>query len=114
MIKRFWIWIIMISSVIFSIRYLKWRSLYTLNPNELWFSLLLLIAEIHGFVATTLYFFMVWNPVRRKSLPPLQDKTVDVLIPTYNEPVHFIRMTLLGCNDLKYPHKTYILDDGQL
>jgi cellulose synthase (UDP-forming) len=55
---------------------------------------------------------MVWNPTIRKSLPPLQNKTVDVLIPTYNESLDILRITLLGCMDLKYPHKTYVLDDG--
>ncbi|MDD5773606.1 MAG: glycosyltransferase [bacterium] len=111
--KKYWRWLIMILSVIFSVRYLIWRFRFTLNPNALWFSLLLLIAELHGFIETTLFFFMVWNPTKRKSLPPLQNKTVDILVPTYDEPEHLLRMTLLGCMDLKYPHTTYVLDDGR-
>jgi len=84
-----------------------------LNYDALWFSLPLVLAEFHGFIVTSLYFFMVWNPTKRKSPSPLQGKTVDVLVPTYNEPVDILRMTLLGCRDLKYPHKTYVLDDGK-
>ncbi|MEW6088852.1 MAG: glycosyltransferase [bacterium] len=111
--KNYWIWLIMVSSVVFSIRYLIWRFHDTLNPDAMWFSLLLVFAEAHGFIETTLYFFMVWNPTKRKSPPPLQNRMVDILVPTYNEPVYLLRMTLLGCKDLKYPHKTYVLDDGK-
>lgn len=111
--KRYWIWLIMILSFVFSVRYLGWRFGYTLNYDALWFSLPLVLAEFHGFIVTSLYFFMVWNPTKRKSPSPLQGKTVDVLVPTYNEPVDILRMTLLGCRDLKYPHKTYVLDDGK-
>ena len=35
-----------------------------------------------------------------------------MLIPTINEPVEVLRKTLLACNDLKYPHRTLVLDDG--
>jgi len=102
----------MILSVVFSVRYLGWRFGYTLNFDALWFSLPLVLAEFHGFLETTLYFFMVWNLTKRKSPPPLQNKTVDVFVPTYNEPLDILRMTLIGCRDLKYPHTTYVLDDG--
>jgi cellulose synthase (UDP-forming) len=38
--------------------------------------------------------------------------TVDILIPTYNEPAFILRRTIIGCQALDYPHKTiYLLDD---
>jgi cellulose synthase (UDP-forming) len=38
--------------------------------------------------------------------------SVDVLIPTYNEPDYIVRRTLIGCQAMDYPNKTiYILDD---
>ena len=103
----------MVFSVAFSIRYLGWRIGHSFNYDALWFSIPLFIAELHGFIEATLFFFMVINPTKRKPLPPLQNRTVDVLVPTYDEPADVLRITLLGCRDLKYPHKTYVLDDGK-
>jgi cellulose synthase (UDP-forming) len=38
--------------------------------------------------------------------------SVDVFIPTYNEPEHIVRRTVIGCQAMEYPRKTvYILDD---
>jgi cellulose synthase (UDP-forming) len=58
-------------------------------------------------------------PIRRKSPQLPADvslwPTVDVLIPTYNEPVEMVTLTLTACTQLKYPrHKlnVFVLDDG--
>lgn len=38
--------------------------------------------------------------------------SVDVLVPTYSEPVEMLRRTLIGCQAMDYPNKTiYLLDD---
>ena len=38
--------------------------------------------------------------------------TVDILIPTYNEPPFILRRTVIGCQALEYgPKKIYLLDD---
>jgi len=92
--------------------YLFWRITETLNPNALFFSWALLGAELFGALTTFLFYFMVWKPVTRTAPPPLVGRKVDVLIPTKSEPVHVLRKTLLACNDLQYPHRTFILDDG--
>ena len=110
--RRYLTKLFVLVSIVLSIRYFVWRCGYTLNYDALWFSLPLLLAELHGFLVASLYFFMVWNPTVRKSLPPLKNRTVDVMVPTYNESVDILRMTLLGCNDITYPHTTYVLDDG--
>jgi len=110
--KRYWIQTMMALSVLFSIKYLAWRLGYSLNADALWFAVPLLLAEIHGFIETSLYFFMVWDPTKRTSLPPLENRTVDVLVPTFGEPLDLLRATLIGCNDMTYPHTTYVCDDG--
>lgn len=92
--------------------YLYWRFTATLNPNALLFSWALYGAELFGAITTFLFYFMVWKPIKRTSLPPLPNRTVDVLIPTKSETVDVLRKTLLACNDLKYPHRTLVLDDG--
>ncbi len=110
--RRYWIWALMSLSIVFSARYLYWRIGYTLNYDALWFSIPLLAAEYHSFVETAFYFFMVSNPKRRKSPSPLVNRSVDVFVSTYNEPLEILRMTLRGCRDLRYPHTTYVCDDG--
>lgn len=37
---------------------------------------------------------------------------MDVFIPTKDESAAVLRKTLLACNDLRYPHRTLVLDDG--
>jgi cellulose synthase (UDP-forming) len=40
--------------------------------------------------------------------------SVDVLIPTYNEPVFILKRTVMGCQALDYPRKQiYLLDDSR-
>jgi cellulose synthase (UDP-forming) len=40
--------------------------------------------------------------------------SVDIFIPTYNEPTNIVKQTILGCQELKYPKiAIYLLDDGQ-
>src|SRR5262249_41130613 len=47
-------------------------------------------------------------PVTPRTLP-----TVDILIPTYNEPVDIVRRTVIAAVAIDYPHKkVYVLDDG--
>lgn len=58
-------------------------------------------------------------PIERKS-PPLPENvgllpSVDVFIPTYNEPEDIVRVTALACMQMDYPKEKlniYILDDG--
>jgi len=39
--------------------------------------------------------------------------SVDVMVPTYNEPEWVVRRTLIGAPPIRYPHQTYLLDDGR-
>ncbi|HEY5506789.1 MAG TPA: glycosyltransferase family 2 protein [Coriobacteriia bacterium] len=39
-------------------------------------------------------------------------RTVDVLVPTYDEPIGVLRQTIQAARDIEYPHETYVLDDG--
>lgn len=38
--------------------------------------------------------------------------SVDVFIPVTREPLDIIKKTLIAARDMKYPHKTFVLDDG--
>lgn len=59
------------------------------------------------------------GPLERKTVPLPEDvrllPTVDVFIPTYNEPENILKITVLGCTQIDYPKeklKIHILDDG--
>lgn len=104
--------IVAIIGIAVTLYYLYWRVTETLNPNALAFSWALYGAEAFGAITTFLFYFMVWKPRTRTSPPPLTGKTVDVFIPTKSESVEVLRKTLLACRDLKYPHRTLVLDDG--
>ena len=93
------------------IYYLAWR-LSTLNPEAMILSWLLWAAEAYGLMVFILYAFMAWRLVYPVPPKPNRSPTVDMLIPTYNEPVDVLRATLAGCAKIRYPHRTYVLDDG--
>jgi cellulose synthase (UDP-forming) len=91
--------------------YLTWR-LSSLNSKALLFSWVMYAAEAWGMVTTLLHLFMTWRLSVRQASPPPANLSVDVFIPTINEPVDIVRRTLLASIQMDYPHKTWLLDDG--
>ncbi len=92
--------------------YLVYRLRYTINPDALLFSLLFFYADVHGFISLSLFAFQLWGQRERKPPSLLPGLLVDIYIPTYNEDISIVKKTALGCINIRYPHKTYILDDG--
>ncbi len=118
------------ASLLATCRYAVWRcrTVYeaVTNPNQniggwdLFFMLLLLGAEVYAFVILFLGYIQTARPLRRGSAPLPQDPSawpdVDVLIPTYNEPLSVVRSTAFAAANVDYPHEklhVYILDDGR-
>jgi cellulose synthase (UDP-forming) len=52
-----------------------------------------------------------WGP--SVAPPPTPGVSIDVLVCTYDEPEEVVEATLAGCAALRYPHQTYLLDDGR-
>lgn len=98
-------------AVAFTLYYLIWR-LSTLNPDAMMLSWLLWLAEAYGLMVFLLYAFMTWRLVYPVPPKPKRSPIVDVFIATYNEPIDVLRATMAGCTKIRYPHRTYILDDG--
>jgi len=91
-----------------------------LGALDVFFILCLLLAEVYAFGILFLGFFQTIWPLRRApvSLPdnPEEWPDVDVLIPTYNEPLDVVRYTALGALNMDWPVDklhVYILDDGR-
>jgi cellulose synthase (UDP-forming) len=104
--------IAMTLATIFTVRYFYWRAFSTLNSAAKVFFYAFLGAEILSFLESVFFYFIAWNPTRYARPEPIYGKSVDLFIPTYNEPVELLRDTVLFSVNVKYPHSTYILDDG--
>ncbi len=100
-------------ALLYTLYYLYWRVRYSFNLDALWFSLPLWLAEVHGAINFIPFVFMTWD-VKPTPVPPvLPGRTVDIFIPTYNEDLSVLRMTILGALNVRYPHETWVLDDGR-
>lgn len=91
--------------------YLIWRS-GTLGTDLPALSWAIYLAEIYGYISALLHIFMCWNLTVRQPPPPAEGMTVDVFVPTYNEPADLVRRTILAAKNMDYPHTTWLLDDG--
>ncbi len=105
-------------------RYIAWRSLATLNladPLNGVFSLGLFLLEMLMLAGGIIQLFLMLRikdrrrEADRHAVAVLEGRftpTVEILVPTYNEPVFIVRRTIVGCQAMDYPHKrVYLLDD---
>ncbi len=111
-------------SVVTTLRYFYYRTVYTLNLDG-WvngfFSLLLYAAEIYAIGTLVLAYFQTLKLRQRQSvdisaIATDQMPKVDVYIPTYNEDVEIVRKTALAALAIDYPtdkKQVYVLDDGR-
>ncbi|HLO47709.1 MAG TPA: glycosyltransferase [Kamptonema sp.] len=107
-----------------TIRYVVWRSLSTLNladPLNGVFSLGLFFLEMLMVFSSIIQLYLMLRIKDRRREADIMAEAVasgnfipwvDVLIPTYNEPVFILRRTIVGCQALDYANKkVYLLDD---
>lgn len=110
-------------SLVATLRYLWWRITATLPYNEpvdLTFALILFAAELYAVTILLLGYFQTAWPLGREvaTLPANTDEwpSVDVYIPTYNEPLKVLRPTVLAALGLDWPAdklSIWVLDDGR-
>lgn len=110
-------------SLAVSSRYIWWRLTQTMGVGgvtDLVLGLGLLGAELYAFLILALGYFQVLWPLNRKPVPLPADQrewpTVDVFIPTYNEPLAVVRTTVLAATVMDWPAdkiKVHVLDDGR-
>ena len=121
---------LMILSLFATFRYGYWRLTMTAqffqDPANHWgaldafFIMSLIFAESYAFLILFLGFFQTIWPLRRAPMPLPEDTAewphIDVLVPTYNEPLEIVRYTVLGALNIDWPTDkmhVYILDDGR-
>jgi len=112
-VTRFWTRLIVLLTVILGVNYVAWRWMASLNWDAWWIAVPLVLAETYSLIDVMLFGLTVWNIKFRKPPPPAPaDATVDVFITTYNEPLDLVMTTALAAKDIRWPHSTWILDDG--
>jgi cellulose synthase (UDP-forming) len=110
-------------SMVVSLRYFHWRLTETLDFAGFWQTFLgtgLVLAEFYAIVVLVLSYFQLLWPLERKPVPLPEDPdewpTVDVFIPTYNEPLDVVRPTVFAALALDWPAeklRVHLLDDGR-
>ncbi|ROH93659.1 UDP-forming cellulose synthase catalytic subunit [Stagnimonas aquatica] len=110
-------------SLIASGRYIWWRLSSTLDLEGPLAHVLgygLVVAEMYTWLILLLgYVQNVWPLKRQPALLPADSRgwpTVDVYIPSYNEPLKVVKPTVLAAANLDWPAdklKIYLLDDGR-
>ena len=93
--------------------YLTWRLLDTWQGANPILFVVLFSCEVFGWTMLASFTFLAWRIPQRGRPPICQQPTVGVLVCTYDEGLHVLEATLVGCNGIKYPHTTYVLDDGR-
>lgn len=90
-----------------------WRWTATLNWEVAAFALALVLAETYRVFNATLLTLTVWKLRQNEPPPAPGGRTVDVFITCFDEPLELIRRTVIGAQAIRYPHETYVLDDGK-
>src|SRR3954469_6782668 len=110
-------------SVATTARYLWWRLGTTLSSDwsfDAVLSGILLAAELCACASLLLAYGQSIAGLRRRPVPLPADlsdwPSVDVFIPTYNEPLDVVRATVLAATSIDWPRdrlRVFILDDGR-
>ncbi|MDO8805256.1 MAG: UDP-forming cellulose synthase catalytic subunit [Elusimicrobiota bacterium] len=105
-----------------TIRYVFWRTTETLvytGPADFMAMMALYLAEMYAITVHALGIFTNIWPLESKIMPLPADRSlypsVDVFIPTYNEPPDIVKVTAMSALNIDYPKeklKIFILDDG--
>lgn len=104
------------------IRYIVWRATETLPPvadlSSFIPGILLFAAECYAVMMLFLSLFVISDPLEDRPTPEIPDDeapTVDVFIPSYNEPADMLKRTLVAAKAMDYPKDrftVFLLDDG--
>lgn len=115
--------VMIVLSVVATGRYMYWRlsgTLVWLHPLDAVWGALLAASEVYAAAVLILGYFQTAWPLGRKPLPLPASRahwpSVDVFIPTYNEPLSVVKPTIYAALALDYPAdklSIHVLDDGR-
>ncbi|CAN5794864.1 UDP-forming cellulose synthase catalytic subunit [soil metagenome] len=115
--------LLVLLALLASCRYGYWRLTESIDLEPGWETFLgwsLLGAEMYAFLIMVLGFVQSVFPLKRQTMALTEDRsqwpTVDILIPTYHEPLSVVEPTVLAARNVDWPAdklNVYILDDGR-
>nr|WP_245587379.1 UDP-forming cellulose synthase catalytic subunit [Comamonas composti] len=115
--------VLIVLSITVSSRYMYWRATETIGFDNLvdgLFGFGLFLAEIYAFMVLLIGYFQTAWPLQRRPVPMPEDvgawPTVDVFIPTYNEPMEVVKQTIFSAMHMDWPAdkiRVFVLDDGR-
>lgn len=110
-----------LSTAIYIIWRIGWSLPYGFRPVDMIFAIILLCAEMIGFIEAS-YFIIGENGKAKYDsddvpvIPEADYPDVDVFISTYNESTELLKKTVEGCKNMDYPDKgkvhIFICDDN--
>ncbi|MHB1516999.1 MAG: glycosyltransferase family 2 protein [Acidimicrobiales bacterium] len=100
-------------ALLWGVVYLCWRASFTWHGAQLGLFGVLFASEVVGWLTLASFAFLAWK-IPRSERPAIGWRpTVDVFVCTYDEAPEILTATLIGCDRLRYPHRTWVLDDGR-
>lgn len=110
-------------SLIATLRYVYWRLTDTLgfdNWVDMFFGYGLVAAETYALIILAFGYMQTAWPLKRKpkilTQPPEEWPVVDVFVPTYNEELSIVKLTVLAAQAMDWPRdklRVHVLDDGR-
>ena len=112
--RMFILRVVIVLTVVLGVNYVVWRWLWSLNWAAWWIAVPLVMAETYSLIDVALFSLAAWRSRGSKdaSPPPAADLAVDVFITTYNEDPELVMATVRAAIAIRYPHRTWVLDDG--
>ncbi|KTT00159.1 cellulose synthase [Pseudomonas oryzihabitans] len=114
---------LIVLSLLASLRYLYWRLTATLGfetPLEMVLGYGLVATELYALTVLVFGYLQTIWPLRRTPVPLPEDPsawpTVDVFIPTYNEALSIVKLSILAAQAIDWPRdklRVHVLDDGR-
>jgi cellulose synthase (UDP-forming) len=98
---------------LYGLYWIIWRWGFSLNQHAIVFSIVLIVAETYGLINSFFLIATVWRLKYRDPPPAPVGLAVDVFITDYDEPLEVLRRTAIGARAIRYPHRTWMLDDGK-
>lgn len=104
--------VVALLAVLAGVNYVVWRWLASVNWEAWWIAVPLVIAETYSVIDTLFFAMTMWRLKVRNGPEAPPTGTADVFITTYDEPVELVMTTATAAQHIRYPHSTWILDDG--
>lgn len=114
---------LVVLSLVASLRYMFWRITSTLGFEtwiDMFFGYGLVAAEFYALIVLIFGYVQTAWPLRRTPVwlktEPEEWPTVDVFIPTYNEALSIVKLTIFAAQAMDWPKdklRVHVLDDGR-